>query len=304
MKRIVSIIMIMVFGGMLFLAACSKGGNSEMPSGPKEYVDKPDRSDEGWLLVGSDEFDGEALDETKWDYMYGNGGEYGNSGWGNNEQQFYLAEEENVRVEDGNLIITALKPEKLFPYTSARIRTVTNRKETLFSTTYGRVEARIKLPIGEGIWPAFWMLPVDESVYGGWAASGEIDIMEAKGRLSDRVSGAAHFGKVWPNNTFESAEYVFPEGTDITDYHIYAIEWEKDEIRWYVDDVCYFTLTDWFSQNAKGEVQPKGAPFDMPFYILLNVAVGGTFDPEADLDNTEFPVEMKVDFVRVYQRSE
>lgn len=295
LKRVVSAILVICF--TLGLVACGSGA-----SGSTGYVDKIDRSDEGWILVWNDEFDGEELDTTKWDYMYGNGGEYGNSGWGNNEQQYYLAEEQNVRVEEGNLIITAIKEEKLFPYTSARIRTVTNKGETLFATTYGRIEARIKLPVGEGVWPAFWMLPVDDSIYGGWAASGELDIMEAKGRLPGQMSGAAHFGRVWPNNTYQSGEYFFPEGTDITDYHVYAIEWEEDEIRWYVDDECYFTLTDWFSQDAKGNAYPEGAPFDVPFYILLNVAVGGNFDPEANLKNTEFPVEMKVDFVRVYQR--
>lgn len=272
---------------------------------PKPYVDKLDRTDEGLILVWNDEFEGDALDTAKWDYQYGNGGEYGNPGWGNSEVQYYLNREENVRVEDGRLIITAWKEDTPMPYTSARIRTITNRGETLFATTYGRVEARIKMPVGEGIWPAFWMLPVDTSIYGAWAASGEIDIMEAKGRLPKQIGGACHFGKVWPNNTYKNQDYFFPEGTDITDYHLYSIEWEPDEIRWYVDNECYFTLTDWFSQGkAPGTAYAEPAPFDVPFYIILNMAVGGTFDPEADLDNTEFPVEMEVDFVRVYQKEE
>lgn len=272
---------------------------------PEPYVDKLDRTDEGFVLVWNDEFDGEALDTTKWDYQYGNGGEYGNPGWGNQEVQYYLNREENVRVEDGKLIITALKEDTAMPYTSARIRTITNRGVPLFATTYGRVEARIKMPVGEGIWPAFWMLPVDQSIYGAWAASGEIDIMEAKGRLPEQIGGACHFGKVWPNNTYENQEYFFQDGTDITDYHLYSVEWEPDEIRWYVDNECYFTLTDWFSQGKEpGTNYAEPAPFDVPFYIILNMAVGGTFDPEADLDNAEFPVEMEVDFVRVYQKEE
>ncbi|MBQ6995432.1 MAG: glycoside hydrolase family 16 protein [Lachnospiraceae bacterium] len=271
---------------------------------PEPYVDKPDRSDEGFELVWSDEFDGDALDTTKWDYMYGNGGEYGNSGWGNNEWQYYLSREENIRVEDGKLIIAAVKEDSAMPYTSARIRTITNRGETLFATTYGRVEARIKMPVGEGIWPAFWMLPVDDSIYGKWAASGEIDIMEAKGRLPQQFSGAAHFGGTWPNNTYETQEYVFPNGTDITDYHLYSVEWEPGEIRWYVDNECFFTLDNWFSKDAAGTMHEAPAPFDVPFYIILNMAVGGNFDPEADVDKTEFPVEMEVDFVRVYHKEE
>lgn len=288
-----------------FLISCLAGlvacGNAKEPA---PYVDKLDRSDEGFVLVWNDEFDGNALDTTKWDYQYGNGGEYGNAGWGNSEMQFYLNREENICVEDGKLIITALQEESIMPYTSARIRTVTNQGETLFSTTYGRVEARIKCPVGEGIWPAFWMLPVDDSIYGGWAASGELDIMEAKGRLPEQFSGAAHFGRSWPNNTYAGQEYIFDDGTDITDFHLYSIEWEPDVIRWYVDNECYFTLDNWYSQNAKGEPYAEPAPFDVPFYILLNMAVGGTFDPEADLNNTEFPVEMEVDFVRVYHKAE
>ena len=289
-RRFLSVTLLL---SILGLVAC---GSSE------KYVDKLDRSDEGFTLVWNDEFDGDALDLTKWDYQYGNGGEYGNSGWGNNEWQFYMGREENVRVEDGRLIITAMKEGNV--YTSGRIRTITNDGYVLFSTTYGRIEARIKCPIGDGIWPAFWMLPVDDSIYGTWAASGEIDIMEAKGRLPQQFGGAAHYGQSWPNNTYSNQEYVFEEGTDITDYHLYSIEWEPDEIRWYVDGECYFTMTDWYAKNAKGEEYGGGAPFDVPFYILLNMAIGGNFDPEADTKSTEFPVQMEVDFVRVYHKTD
>lgn len=271
---------------------------------PKPYVDKLDRSDEGFVLVWNDEFDGDALDTTKWDYMYGNGGEYGNPGWGNYELEYYLSREENVRVEDGRLIITAVKEDSAMPYTSGRIRTITNRGEVLFATTYGRIEARIKMPAAEGLWPAFWMLPVDESVYGKWAASGELDIMEAKGRLPGQSSGAAHYGGVWPHNTYQTAEQVFEDGTDITDYHLYSMEWEPGEVRWYVDNECFFTMTEWHSTASDGTVYEFPAPFDQPFYIMLNMAIGGTFDPEADVDNVEFPVSMEVDFVRVYHKEE
>lgn len=291
-KKMVSALTCMAFC-VLSLSACG--------SSSKEYVDKLDRTDEGYELIWNDEFDGDTLDTTKWDYQYGNGGEYGTPGWGNNEWQYYLAREENVRVEDGKLIITAMKENNI--YTSGRIRTITNSGEVLFSTTYGRVEARIKLPVGDGLWPAFWMLPVDPSIYGTWAASGEIDIMEAKGRLPGAFSCAAHYGQTWPNNVYSGQEYTFPEGTDITDFHLYTVEWEPEEIRYYVDGECYYTLTDWYSKNAKGEEYQKGAPFDTPFYILLNMAVGGNFDPQADTKNTEFPAQMEVDFVRVYHKT-
>lgn len=294
-KRIIA--GIVLISCMVNLVSCTgKGDKSD------SYEDKLNRSDEGLILVWNDEFEGENLDLTKWDYQYGNGGEYGLSGWGNNEWQYYLAREENVRVEDGKLVITAVKEDNV--YTSGRIRTITNKGEVLFATTYGRIEARIKCPKGEGIWPAFWLLPVDESIYGRWAASGELDIMEAKGRLPQQISGAAHYGWTWPDNTSSTKEFEFEEGTDITDFHLYTLEWEEDEIRWYVDGECYFILKDWFSKNSKGEKYPEGAPFDVPFYILLNMAIGGNFDPEANVRNTEFPVQMEVDYVRVYHKED
>lgn len=171
----------------------------------ESFVDKMDRSDEGYELVWQDEFEGDSLDLTKWSYQYGTGAEYGLDGWGNSEEEYYTDRPENVRVEDGKLILTAIKEEEAYeqkPYTSGRIRTVSD-EETLFATTYGRIEARIRMPEGEGIWPAFWMLPVDETIYGGWAASGEIDIMEAKGRLPGQIGGTLHYGQVWPNNTYK-----------------------------------------------------------------------------------------------------
>uniref|UniRef100_UPI004056BFE4 glycoside hydrolase family 16 protein n=1 Tax=Acetatifactor sp. TaxID=1872090 RepID=UPI004056BFE4 len=270
---------------------------------PVPYVDKLDRTEEGFVLVWNDEFDGDTLDTTKWDYQYGNGGEYGNPGWGNAEWQYYLNREENVKVEDGKLIITAVyESDKAMRYTSGRIRTITNNGEVLFATTYGRVEARIKMPVGEGLWPAFWMLPVDESIYGSWAASGELDIMEAKGRLPGQFSCAAHYGGEWPKNSYSGQEYVYHDGTTISDFHLYSMEWEPGEIRFYVDNECYYTLTDWFSMDSAETHYEKPAPFDIPFYIILNMAIGGNFDKEADAANAEYPAAMEVDFVRVYHK--
>lgn len=270
------------------------------------YVDRIDRSAEGLTLVWNDEFDGEELDSTKWSFQCGTGEEYGLDGWGNAEEQYYTDRAENVKVEDGRLVITAIKEERPFSgkkYTSARLRTVTDEGDVLFATTYGRIEARIKMPSGEGLWPAFWMLPVDETIYGGWAASGEIDIMEARGRLPQVVGGTLHYGKVWPNNTYKGQDFTFPEDTDITDFHVYSLEWEPDELRWYVDDECFYTMDKWFSQGKGGGAEyTTPAPFDVPFYILLNMAVGGTFDSDANLENAEFPASMEVDFVRVYAK--
>lgn len=270
------------------------------------YEDHMDRSAEGLKLIWNDEFDGDSLDTTKWSYQYGTGSQYGLDGWGNSEEQYYTDREENVKVEDGKLIITAIKEESPYegkPYTSGRIRTVTDEDEVLFATTYGRAEARIRMPKGEGLWPAFWMLPADPSIYDQWASSGEIDIMEARGRLPQVIGGTLHYGKNWPNNVYKGEEYTFPEGTDITDFHVYSVEWEPGVIRWYVDEECYYSTEQWFATGKEGAAEfTYPAPFDVPFYILLNMAVGGTFDPSANLDNAEFPATMEVDFVRVYQK--
>lgn len=256
---------------------------------------------EGYRLTWCDEFTGvgpnintQGVDLDKWAFQTGTGSQYGLTGWGNNEQQFYL--QNNARVENGRLIIEA-KKESIggMPYTSARLWT-----QPTFSQRYGRFEASIKLPIGDGLWPAFWMLPVN-SPYGTWARSGEIDIMEARGRVPNVATGALHYGGTWPDNTYRSASYTFPAGMDINQFHEYAIEWEENEIRWYVNGNLYFRMTDWF---ATGFDFP--APFDVEFYLILNLAVGGTFDgnrlpPDALFDE---PVLMEIEFVRVFERVE
>ncbi len=250
-------------------------------------------SEEEWQLVFQDEFDGERLDTTVWSHQLGTGSQYGLTGWGNDEAQYYL--EENANVSDGTLVISALRQtHKGMAYTSSRIRTKDG-----FSKAYGRFEARISFPIGDGLWPAFWMLPQEE-VYGTWAASGEIDIVEVRGRLPMDVSGALHFGGVWPNNEFISGHHKLEESVE--SYHVYAIEWEPDEIRWYVDDVLYHISNEWFSVSegeANNNTYP--APFDQPFYMILNLAVGGRFDDYRLPDDDFEEAKMKVDYVRVYE---
>ena len=269
-------------------------------------AEDPENKYEGYSLVWNDEFDGEELDKTKWSCQIGTGTSEGLTDWGNQELEYYTDDEKNVRVEDGNLVITAIKEEERVGgkmFTSARLRTMTDEGDVLFSTKYGRVEARIKLPQGEGLWPAFWMLPVDDSIYNEWASSGEIDIMEARGRLPDRIEGTIHYGQNWPNNVYKGQEFVMTADTDITDYHLYSLEWEPGILRWYIDNVCYHTSEQWFSKGPNGGTDYTWpAPFDVPFYILLNMAVGGTFDLESNPYATEYPAEMKVDYVRVYQK--
>ena len=242
-----------------------------------------------YQLVWQDEFNGTSLDLSKWEPMIGNGCP-GICGWGNNEAQYYRAE--NATVGGGTLKITA-KRENFggAQYTSARLRTL-NKGDW----TYGRFEMRAKLPFGQGIWPAFWMLPSD-NVYGTWAASGEIDIMEAIGSEPGRIHGTTHFGGASPNNTYSGNSYTLPSGTFSDDFHEFAIEWEEGEIRWYMDDLLYRTQTSWWTPGAAFP-----APFNERFHLLLNLAVGGNWPGYPDA-STQFPQIYEVDWVRVYQEA-
>lgn len=243
-------------------------------------------------LLWSDEFDGTILNSSFWEVMIGNGTAYGlPAGWGNNEQQYYTARPENLSVASGTLKIVARRENYAgHAFTSARIRTK-GKKDFL----YGRFEARIKVPAGQGLWPAFWMLPT-ASRYGTWAASGEIDIIETINNASTAY-GTLHFGGQSPDNT-SSGGSTTAAGGYATDFHIYAIDWEPDAIRWYVDGVLYFTRSsqDWYCSTATWN---ERAPFDDPFHLLLNLAVGGNW-PGPPNAFTPFPAEMLVDWVRVY----
>ncbi|WP_339207823.1 carbohydrate binding domain-containing protein [Paenibacillus sp. FSL K6-3182] len=277
--------------------------NSPTPSPTTEPTATPTTAPvDEWELVWNDEFDGSGdnvdtngVNLDKWAYQLGTGSQYGLDGWGNNEEQYYRSE--NIKVADGKLTITA--DDDGFggkKYTSGRLYT-----EPTFNKTYGKFEARMKLPVGNGIWPAFWMMPKD-SEYGVWASSGELDIMEARGRLPEKVGGAIHYGKNWPANKSKSADYIFGEETDITDYHTYGVEWEPGEIRWYVDGQLFQKLNNWDSWGADQPAKHAfPAPFDKPFYMILNLAVGGNFDGGITPDPSLLPVKMEVDYVRVYE---
>lgn len=262
--------LILVF--LLMTVACLVGGAAEAAD---------------WELVWSDEFDGSSLDLTKWEPQIGTGCP-NLCGWGNQELQYYRAE--NATVAGGMLTIEARQEYYAGRnYTSARLRTL-NKGDF----TYGRIEMRATLPKGQGLWPAFWMLPTDQ-VYGGWASSGEIDIMELKGRLPATIGGTIHYGDGFPDNVWSNHETTLQSGDFSEDFHVFAVEWEPTELRWYMDDELYGTQTNWYSAG-----QPFPAPFDERFHILLNVAVGGTFDGDPD-GTTVFPQQMVVDYVRVYR---
>jgi beta-glucanase (GH16 family) len=241
-------------------------------------------------LVWADEFDlpdGSRLDPEFWNYSIGTG----NGGWGNSEWQFYTDRVENSFIEDGKLVIQALEEQHMgAKYTSARVNTMVKAE-----FAYGRFEARAKMPNTQGIWPAIWMMPTFVK-YGGWPASGEIDIVEMIGRDPALVHGTIHYGN--PKGA-QTGSYFLPTlETFDQDFHVFAIEWEPGEIRWYVDDEMYHKATHWYTSYPDA---PEGAPFDQPFYWILNVAVGGIW-PGYPNESSQFPQRMTVDYVRVYQR--
>lgn len=252
---------------------------------------KPPWASQNWTLAWSDEFhgaNGSAPDPTKWTE------ETGGNGWGNHELEYYTARPRNAVIQDGNLAITAIKETFTGSdgvsrdYTSARLKTANH-----FSTAYGRFEARIKIPRGKGIWPAFWMLG-DNIDTVGWPASGEMDIMENIGSEPDKNHGSMH-GPGYSGGNALTAVFTLPTGAFADDFHIFAIEWEPNSVRFYVDDKLYSART---SKDV-----PKGGKwvFDHPFFILLNVAVGGDFPGNPD-SSTTFPKTMLVDYVRAYGR--
>ena len=235
----------------------------------------------GWVLDWSDEFDGPVLDKSTWV------AETGGHGWGNRELQFYTARPENVRVSGGNLVIEARREDyQGSRYTSARIKTA-GRKER----TYGRYEARIRIPRGQGIWPAFWMLGADIAS-AGWPRGGEIDIMENIGKEPNLVHGTLH-GPGYSGEKAVTKQLALDKGAYADDFHVYAVEWEPREIRWYRDGILYHT--------ARPDTVPGDWVFEHPFFVLLNLAVGGAWpgDPDA---TTVLPQQMLVDYVRVYRR--
>lgn len=242
-----------------------------------------------YQLVWQDEFDGTQLDLAKWQPQIGTGCP-SLCGWGNNELQYYRAE--NATVAGGFLTITA-KQEAFGgqSYTSARLRT-----RNLGDWKYGRFEMRAKMPIGKGLWPALWMLPTD-NVYGAWAASGEIDILEYLGHDPDRVFGTIHYGGTYPANQFSSSGFTLGAGTFHDAFHVFALEWDECSLRWYVDGALYAEQKSWSSAGG-----PYPAPFDQRFHLLLNLAVGGNLPGPPD-GSTSFPQQLVVDWVRVYQES-
>lgn len=268
MKRNKFIVKSFIFAAFVAYAGCS--------------VDEVQKVTNFNRLVKADEFNtAGAPDNALWTYDIGTG----QNGWGNNELQYYTDRPENVKVEDGMLKITARRESfEGSAYTSARIKT-----KGLFEQAYGRFEARIQLPWGQGIWPAFWMLGAnDDEVI--WPQCGEIDIMEYRGQEPTVIHGSVH-GPGYSAGQAITKRYVLQNDRFDTGFHIFGIEWGPDYINFYVDNVLYNQITP---ADVTGEWV-----FNQPFYIILNVAVGGSFVGPPGI-NTTFPQTMLVDYVRIY----
>jgi beta-glucanase (GH16 family) len=250
-----------------------------------------------WNVVWSDEFNGNSLTTNNWTYDIGNGCP-NLCGWGNNELEYYTSNTQNVYVTNGFLHIAALKQSyDGFNYTSGRIKSL-----GLYYTTYGRIEWRAQLPWGTGFWPALWMLP-ESSPYGGWPNSGEIDVMENNGAVTNQEGGTIHYGGQNGSDTYSGATYTFPGSDSVTNFHVYLLEWTTNAINWYVDGHLYEIRTNWWSNvGTSSSTYPYPAPFNSPFYILMNVAIGGNYlgNPSTTAINASLPGQMLVDYVRVY----
>ena len=245
-------------------------------------------------LVWSDNFseaDG-VVNKSNWTFNIGTG----DNGWGNNELQYYTDRPENVVVKDGMLEITAIKESfQGAGYTSGRILS-----KGLYELQYGRIEARIKLPYGKGYWPAFWMLGAniqegdetpDDPATDVWPLAGEIDIMEYLGDNPTTVFGSVH-GPGYSGGNAITKDYVLKNGRFDNDFHVFGIEWGENYINYYVDNVLYNQITP---EDVTGEWV-----FNKPFFLILNLAVGGNF-PGAPNENTVFPQTMYIDYIKVYQ---
>jgi beta-glucanase (GH16 family) len=276
-------------------------------------------ADGGWTLVWSDEFEGPGVDAARWGF------DVDCWGGGNNEKQCYTASARNAAIEDGLLVITARHeasagpalPERMRepagevaqvtrPFSSARL---TTRGKAAWR--FGRIEVRARLPQGQGTWPAIWMLP-EQDLYGSWAASGEIDILEAvnlgvacakcPGGRENTILGTLHFGGKWPDNRHKGEEVPFAQVLDGS-FHSYAIEWFPDRIVWLVDGKVFAErrAQEWSSTGSRAQ----GAPFDQPFHLILNLAIGGGL-PEGrgvgGIDTGGYPKRMEIDWVRVWQK--
>ena len=267
----------------------SAGGTIENPSKRTEA----DLLKEGYQLKWQDNFDGDTLNRADWNV------ELHKKGWVNEEWQAYVDSDKNIQVKDGKLLIKPVETvnaDGTKSYTSGRINT-----QGKHDFKYGYFECRAKVPTGKGYLPAFWMMPTDENLYGQWPKCGEIDIMEVMGQETNRAYGTIHYGE--PHDQSQGTYTVDAKDNFADQYHTYACDWEPGKITWYIDGVKYHEESDWFSaKSGQGEVTYP-APFDQPFYMILNLAVGGSWVGYPDDSTTYADQQFAVDYVKVYQKN-
>ena len=301
-KKILLAGMVAVLTCSMALTACGKKEatdkeETKTEATEKELVDQVEQADvpqlDGYELIWNDEFNGTEMDESIWSY------DPHEPGWTNNELQEYTTSTDNVFVRDGKLVLKAIKTVddagKDY-YTSGKVKTQ-NKKDFM----YGKVVVSAKVPEGQGLWPAIWMMPTDESYYGQWPKCGEIDIMEVLGNQTDLSYSTIHYGEP---HAEQQGTYQLTEGTFASDFHEYSVEWEPGEMRFYTDGNLVLTVNDWFTAVSGEDEKPYPAPFNQTFFVQLNLAVGGNWpgnpDETTDFENAEF----EIDYVRVYQKPE
>lgn len=248
---------------------------------------------EEYHLLWHDEFDGDTLNTQNWNI------EIREPGWTNNELQAYTDASENVYVKDGMLVLQAKKTKSengLTTYTSGKVN-----GKGLHQFLYGKVVVRAKVPAGQGLWPAIWMMPQDESFYGQWPKCGEIDIMEILGNQTHILYSNIHYGLPHGEN---QGTYVLKDGTHFSDdFHEFSVEWEPDEIRFYVDGELFHTVNNWYTAVEGEDEVTYPAPFDQPFFVQMNLAVGGDWPGNPDRTTNFDEAKFEIDYVRIYQKS-
>lgn len=276
-----------IAGTVFALSLVASGALAGAQGKPSAYTEKD--------VVWVEDFNGKKINKKDWNF------EFHEPGWVNAELQSYDDSKENTYLKDGCLVIQAIKKDGKdgkSAYTSGRINT-----QGKHAFKYGRFESRLRVPKGKGFLPAFWMMPDDESYYGQWPKCGEIDIMEVLGDDISKLYGTIHFGE--PHGMVQGT-HTLGEGNFSDEFHTFAVEWEPGEIRWYCDGVNYKTANDWFTKRPGFGEQTYPAPFDQPFYVILNVAVGGSWvgypDETTDFDPAKDDAKMYVDYVKVYQK--
>ncbi len=288
-KRIVSLLLAAILTAAMIPATglCAEAAEGEADSMINDVI-----SEGGYTLKWQDEFDGEELNRDDWNV------ELHEPGWVNAELQEYVDSEENIFIRDGKLVLHPIQTKNedgTYSYTSGRVNT-----QNKHDFTYGLFVARAKVPTGMGYLPAFWMMPQDENLYGQWPRCGEIDIMEVHGSDTSTTYGTVHYGN--PHNQNQGTYAA--DGVDFaSDFHEFAVEWLPGELIWYVDGVEFYRTSEWYSATEGQGTITYPAPFDQPFHVILNLAVGGSWVGYPD-DATFQSSDYEIDYVRIYQKEE